>query len=475
MLKLLRRIVRTSSTAGKSARARAGRRALEVEQLMSRVLPSVSPVSLSGAGELLIHGTKGNDTVTVAQDALDASKLNVVYNGTTFSFELASVKEIEFEGGLGNDSFTNDTSIHSVADGGAGNDTLTGGAAGDKLIGGGGRDSLFGRGGSDALFGGDRADHLVGGDGIDRLYGGTGSDTLEGDDGNDLLKGENGDDRLSGGLGDDALKAGNGKDLLEGNEGQDRLEGETGNDRLIGGADDDHLWGGQGADDLHGGLGDDSLDGGVGRDRCDGDGGNDQEHNGEVFNSDVRFEAHLTGDPGVVGKAEFNASTKQFEIEIQGAQPLVDFDVLVDGVKVGTLSTDATGAGQLELSNVTFAVTGGSTISVGDPANGGLSGQFLSEAETEFKASIAGALSGEAEFNAADQQFVAKIEHAAAGTTYDVAIDGVVVGQITTDSKGKGVLQLSDFTTDIKDGSKITIGDPADPLASGVFVKSLDD
>lgn len=473
MLKMLRRFVGTSSKARTTPRA--GRRSLEVEQLMARVLPSVSPVSLNVAGELMIHGTRGNDTVTVAQDALDASKVNVVFNGATFSFDLASVKGIEFEGGLGDDSFTNDTSIHSVADGGVGNDTLIGGSAGDKLIGGVGRDSLFGRGGSDALFGGDQADRLDGGDGIDRLYGGTGSDTLLGDDGNDLLKGENGDDRLFGGLGDDTLKGGNGKDLLEGNEGKDRLEGENGNDRLVGGADDDHLWGGEGNDDLHGGLGDDSLDGGVGRDRSDGDGGNDQEHNGEVFNSDVRFEAHLSGGAGIVGKAEFNDSTKKFEVEIQGAQPLSSFDVLVDGVKVGTLSTNALGAGQLELSNVAFTVTSTSTVTVGDPASGGLTGQFLSETETEFKAPISGgSMRGESEFNAADQEFKAKIENAAVNSTFDVAIDGVVIGQITTNSKGKGLLQIHEFTTAIAEGSNITIGDPAAPLASGTFTKVLD-
>jgi Ca2+-binding RTX toxin-like protein len=83
------------------------------------------------------------------------------------------------------------------------------------------------------------------------------SDKLLGNDGNDVLSGGVGDDSLWGGNHEDRLLGGSGNDYLSGGNGQDTLEGGTGNDRLFGQAGHDLLDGGAGADTMTGGTGND--------------------------------------------------------------------------------------------------------------------------------------------------------------------------------------------------------------------------
>lgn len=399
------------------------RRRLEFEQLTSRILPSVNPVSLVGSGQLLIHGGRGNDTVTVALDSADPSKLEVVSNGRTYTFDASAVATILFQGGKGNDAFTNNTSISCLAKGGAGNDTLVGGAV------------------------------------ADRLFGGEGKDTLDGAEGDDVLLGGGGKDLLEGGEGDDAVIGGAGNDTCDGGLGNDYLQGSAGNDRL------------------YGGLGDDFVMGSAGFDHGSGNGGNDI-CSAEVEDDDVTFEADLTGAGAAAGEAEFNATTAKFELEIQGATANTTFDVAIDGVVVGQITTNDEGEGELELSRVSFTVNDQSTIAVGDPNSNGLSGTFVSEeaAELELTATLTSSVddvSGHAEFE--HQEFELEIKRATANATFDVAIDGVIVGQITTNEEGEGELTLSGMALAINEGSTITVGDSASPLLQGTFVKSTQD
>ena len=67
---------------------------------------------------------------------------------------VADVNRISFLGLAGSDSFTNDTSLQSVAFGGTGTDFLIGGSGIDLLDGGLDRDYLEGRAGNDSLVGG---------------------------------------------------------------------------------------------------------------------------------------------------------------------------------------------------------------------------------------------------------------------------------------------------------------------------------
>jgi hypothetical protein len=112
------------------------------------------------------------------------------------------VSKIAFYGGYGHDTFRNETTIATYADGGNGNDVLIGGGGNDTLLGRAGNDAIDGRGGHDALFGGDHGDWLYGGDGNDNLYGEGGYDELYGQKDNDWLDGGRGaKDYLDGGLG----------------------------------------------------------------------------------------------------------------------------------------------------------------------------------------------------------------------------------------------------------------------------------
>ena len=135
-----------------------------------------------------------------------------------------------------------------------------------------------------------------GGPGNDRFKADIGDDTLYGNDGNDWLDGFEGSDRLNGGNGDDTLFGGNGDDTLKGGGGNDALSsgpgfggdleiGGEGNDFMLGGDDGVEYFGGPGndvivdgamrAEGIFGGDGDDWIYDGEGHDGgIFGDGGN---------------------------------------------------------------------------------------------------------------------------------------------------------------------------------------------------------
>ena len=146
---------------------------------------------------------------------------------------------------------------------------------------------------------------------------------------------------LRGGIGRDTILGGGGDDVIHGGRGADSLRGR-------GGADD--LFGDDGNDDIRGGVGDDSLDGGNGRDDCNGGDGTDDVVNG--MDAETELTATLAGTGS--GSASFGFNTdpseveREFEVEVEGQAPGATATVLVDGVKVGIMALDATGAGQLK-------------------------------------------------------------------------------------------------------------------------------
>src|SRR3954470_11589022 len=86
--------------------------------------------------------------------------------------------------------------------------------------------------------------------GDDTLYGNGGNDRLDGFEGNDVLHGGDGDDVLFGGNGDDILKGGGGNDALSTGPGfgADLAIGGDGNDFMLGGDDGVEYFGGPGND-----------------------------------------------------------------------------------------------------------------------------------------------------------------------------------------------------------------------------------
>jgi Ca2+-binding RTX toxin-like protein len=89
--------------------------------------------------------------------------------------------------------------------------------------------------------------YCKGGDGADRLVG---CHVAEGGAGNDSISGTAKGDELRGGPGKDVITGGAGNDLIWGNSGDDALYGNSGNDTIRGGPGKDTISGGPGADKI---------------------------------------------------------------------------------------------------------------------------------------------------------------------------------------------------------------------------------
>jgi hypothetical protein len=175
--------------------------------------------------------------------------------------------------------------------------------------------------------------------------------------------------------------------------------------------------------------------------------------------------ANLTDSSGATGQALFNERTGTLTIEVKGAATKSALTVAVGGTTIGTLTTHSSGDGHLRLANQ--AISAGQAITVGD-----LQGTFAQE---EFSATLTGSAgaSGNAEFDALDSRLEVSIKGAAAKTTYNVSVDGTVVGQITTDRHGSGYLRTS-LTSSVAITSASTISIAADtagasPILQGTF------
>src|SRR4051812_24059324 len=93
--RLLRGAVGKSSARNSSDRLRVR---LHLEELQSRTMLSVPPVSLSSSGQLLIIGSTANDTVHVSETSSAAGqKVAVDYDRHAYSFDAAKVKQIVFQ------------------------------------------------------------------------------------------------------------------------------------------------------------------------------------------------------------------------------------------------------------------------------------------------------------------------------------------------------------------------------------------
>lgn len=138
---------------------------------------------------------------------------------------------------------TSSTRPTFVADGGAGDDTLSFLAGEDFADDGNGGVALR-RTAFDT-----RVTALTGGSGNDVLETGEADDTgVDGGPGNDSISLGLGDDRATGGTGNDVLDGGSGRDDLGGGTGDDRISGGAGADRIVGGDGNDNLVGGPGRD-----------------------------------------------------------------------------------------------------------------------------------------------------------------------------------------------------------------------------------
>ena len=222
-----------SNRTARSSRSDRRKSHLRVESLEGRIVLTAGMAFDARSGVLTIEGGAANDVCVVRQtgQTLSAS-LNLGGGATeTRSLKTSDVKLIVFKGLGGDDSFTNESRIRAVANGGLGNDTLRGGRNADEIRGGQGSDKLFGNGGNDILWGGGGDDFAEGGEGNDREYGEAGDDDLHGGRGSDTISGGLGDDDIYGDEDNDDLTGDDGDDHLNGHQGRDRIRGGGGLDR----------------------------------------------------------------------------------------------------------------------------------------------------------------------------------------------------------------------------------------------------
>jgi len=391
-------------------RKQSQRRRLSIEALECRTL--LSTLDLSG-GTLVIQGTQRADTIIVGSSG---DKLVVKVNGERHEFNASDVDRIKVRGLGGSDriKIKNTVKVPAVLAGGRGSDLLVGGSGDDVLIGGPGRDRLIGRAGDDELRGGPHRDELYGGSGNDSLYGGGGRDVMRG--------GRDADDLYV--------------------EPRDSVPRST-----------------------------------------------DDSHHPRVSNRTELY-GQLSGTGAASGSVEYEERTsdgqykREFKVQLWNAQPNASFDIIVDNVLVGTITTDSLGRGKVEFTTrphepyhrpfpdnfpdigagTTVEVDGlQATLSVGSGWHHGsqqngnngshhAGGNHHAHGQkTEFKALLSGTGNGtgkaeyeeEFEHGMLEKKFEVSVWNAAPNASYDVTVDGVVVGTLQTDSFGYGKLELT--------------------------------
>jgi Ca2+-binding RTX toxin-like protein len=368
-------------------------RRLGIESLERRTMMAADLLN----GTLSVVGTAGDDNiqVQVAASGAHSGELQVDVNGQQNFFNVNQVNSIRIFGRAGNDQITVDdsVSVNTTINGGKGNDTIKGGSGNDTIHGDTGNDTIDGSDGNDSIFG-ERGNDLVhAGMGDDTVHGNQGNDSIWGGDGDDSLEGDNGNDTIDGEDGDDTCHGDNGTDDVHGGDNSDQVYGDNGDDEVWGGVGDDYLEGGNGLDNCHGGDGDDQLKGGRGHDQLngdqgdnllDGDQGNDDFSNGIEANLDNEFRSLFFGPNNESGSAKYDTQNDdgeletKFKLQVDHLAANWTFDVVIDKVTVGQISTDGSGEGELKFSSdpsggsesafpVGFpTIQAGSTIAVGD-------------------------------------------------------------------------------------------------------------
>lgn len=133
----------------------------------------------AGGMVLVINGTTGSDTITVQLNRTTPGAVDVIFNKQTTTY-VAPLEAIVIHGGKGNDTITVNPGMAVAA-------FLFGGVGNDRLNGAGGDDVLVGGDGNDILQGGAGRDLLVGSAGADQLYGNLSSEPGRADGQNVLV------------------------------------------------------------------------------------------------------------------------------------------------------------------------------------------------------------------------------------------------------------------------------------------------
>ena len=242
-------------------------------------------------------------------------------------------------------------------------------------------------------------------------------DSIIAGSGNDVAYGNVGNDQIFGGAGLDQLFGDAGQDALFGEADNDQLFGGKGNDRLNGGAANDQLSGEAGKDLLDGELGDDLLLGGGQNDRLSGGDGNDLIKGGSGAD---RLNGGL-GDDLLDGDSGRNQIRDGFAVDL-------DLQLVTALTRSDTLAA----AGDARLTQLV----------VGNAV------------QTQFQVSVIGASPNE---------------------TLNISVDGLVIGDLTTDpTTGNGSATFDPSTLTLNAGSLIEVGpDSGGVVFSGTLVRTF--
>lgn len=178
------------------------------------------------------------------------------------------------------------------------------------------------------------------------------------------------------------------------------------------------------------------------------------EGRGGQCGAEATYSASLTNSSGATGTASYYLDSNTLKIQVKGAAASTSLDVQLDGVSIGTLTTDASGNGKLTLTDLTAVVNANSAITVGD-----IAGTF---AQVKYSAALTGStstLTGQTGYNALKHSLNVYFTGGTAKTVYNVLIDGTSVGTLTTNQSGAGRFHLDLSTLDIKAGTVISITD----------------
>ena len=167
-------------------------------------------------------------------------------------------------------------------------------------------------------------------------------------------------------------------------------------------------------------------------------------------NSELKVE--FRGSTGA--KVELEIEKGRLEITIEKAQPRTTYPVTLSGNIIATLVTDSRGKASLKIAATTAvaSATTGDLVAVSGIGSGVLSLHGSSQSNSslgssKLTTSLTGVGTGKAELetNGTKQKFEVEMRGLSPNTTYDVTIDGVLVGKLSANKSGKAELKFDNF------------------------------
>jgi hypothetical protein len=162
-----------------------------------------------------------------------------------------------------------------------------------------------------------------------------------------------------------------------------------------------------------------------------------------------KLKAEFRGSTGA--KVEFEIEKDKVEINIEKALPRTTYPVTLSGNTIATLVTGSRGKASLKIAATTTVASAlaGDVVTVSGIGSGILSLHGSSQSNnslgsSKLTASLTGLGTGKAEFETkgTKQKFEIEMRGLSPNTTYDVTIDGVLVGKLSTYKSGKTELKF---------------------------------